>query len=594
MTLGRFLRTVRHLPADQWYQRTRCRGRRVTMRLLASPYHMAMKGAASRLPLPDPGMPGVLAAAAPVLALQRAVHGTAYGDVRRGRFTLLNETFDFGSPEKISWRGGFHEGNNPLRRMTLAYMGYAVPLLARGVASDLDAVAAILRTLEDQNRWTRGGVFRDVWNAYTASHRLINLLVGMALFRDRGGRADPEAENAILEHVRFCAAFVMRNLELDLKYNHLLKNYVALAVYCASLPEPPPQFDFLRMAVPNSVRQDVLRDGGHVERSPMYHALSLLDLKLLRATGLFAQDWRLLLDRTIARMEEALGVMTHPDGDIALFNDAWLGEAPRSTDLIDPRAVDETARLPDTGYVRIGRGGDAILFDCGACGPEDNPGHAHGDYLSIELSVGGRRLVVDPGVPTYTAGALRDASRSARSHNGPRVDGLTPLEAWKSFRVGRRGDADEILDSALNGIAPLWCAGWQSGYAYRGVKVRRFAGLWPGEGALICDLWLGRRRGPEASGFLIPADWHVASTSPLTLARDDQLITVKLLAGTMGNVSSESYWTHFGVPSPATHIDVLSGPAGPVRRAATWFTWADRPPPPPSDLEIIFERLAAA
>ena len=112
---------------------------------------------------------------------------------RRREFTLLSRDYDFGSIDGISWRGDFHEGNNPLRRMNLAYMGYAVPLLAGGDPGSLQAVRKILSSLVAQNAWSETGVFRDVWNTYTASHRMINLLSGLALYRKTGGPVDADA-----------------------------------------------------------------------------------------------------------------------------------------------------------------------------------------------------------------------------------------------------------------------------------------------------------------------------------------------------------------------------------------------------------------
>lgn len=79
--------------------------------------------------------------------------------------------------------------------------------------------------------------------------------------------------------------------------------------------------------------EQILPDGGHFERSPMYHATlleDLLDLVQLGARwlGLVAEpelaDWR----ATARRMLRWLHVMTHPDGGIAFFNDAALGIAP--------------------------------------------------------------------------------------------------------------------------------------------------------------------------------------------------------------------------------------------------------------------------
>ena len=111
--------------------------------------------------------------------------------------------------------------------------------------------------------------------------------------------------------------------------------------------------------------------------------------------------------------------------------------------------------------------------------------------LSIEATVAGKRFLVDTGVPTYTAGDLRDAARSAAAHNGPRLLGEEPLEFWKSFRVGRRGYAGLLDTSRLADLAPFQTAGWQSGYAYLKTDVRRFIGMWPGRALLVADLWLG-------------------------------------------------------------------------------------------------------
>jgi len=539
-----------------------------------------LKAAAARLALPDPASPPLRAAAEPVLKLQRAVHGERLDGIADGRFTLLNREIDFGAPERIDWRGALEEGNNPLRRMVLAYMGYAVPLLAAGGADGLAVTRAILRSLVAGNPFSAPGVFRDVWNAYTASHRLINLLAGLALRRAAGG-ADGEAEDEILDHVRLCAAFVRANLERDLQYNHLLKNYVALSVYGCATPTLPRGFAFLREAVPRALAQNVLADGGHAERSPMYHALGRVDVAILRATGLHDGD---ALDGLAARMDRALSVMSHPDGDIALFNDSWLGEAPPGAAVVPG----DTARLPDTGYVRIGRGGDAAILDCGACGPDDNPGHAHADFLAVEASVDGRRLLVDPGVPTYTAGALRDLSRSAAAHNGPHVAGAEPIEFWKSFRVGRRGTAREIADPALAGVAPLWCAGWQDGYAPLGVEVRRYVGLWPERALLICDLWRGADGRQAASRFLVPGDWAARGDG---FAQDGIAVRPSAPLGVLSDVAPDRWWPRFGLETPAHGFTVTPEPRGGDRAAALLLCWGEAPA---FDAASLAGRLAEA
>ncbi|MDA0651808.1 MAG: alginate lyase family protein [Proteobacteria bacterium] len=595
MNLPRLWRTVRHLSAEQWVFRALCRGRRVAMGAapVFSRRHIARQ--AARLPLPDLNTAPLAACAATVLALQEAVHGDHLDGIAAAKFVLLNRAYDFNSLEDIPWRGDFHEGNNPLRRMTLAYMGYAVPLLARGQAGDLHIILRLLRGLDAHNPWSAPGVFRDVWNAYTASHRLINLLCGLALYRANGGTREAAAEAEILDHVRFCAAFVRANLERDLQYNHLLKNYVALAVYAAALPELPARFGFLAKEIPTALRQNVLPDGGHAERSPLYHLLSLLDMDLLTASKVLEGEAAAGLDETADRMAVALGVMTHPDCDIALFNDSWLGEAPPAIRVREFLAAEETARLPDTGYVRIGSGGDAGIFDCGPCGPDDNPGHAHADFLSVEASIGHKRFLVDSGVPTYTAGPDRDGSRSAQAHNGPRLEGVEPIEFWKSFRVGRRGRAREIGNPGLAGIAPLWCAGTQDGYAPVGVEARRFVGLWPGAAILVCDAWIGPVRHPARTDLLIPDSWSPDDKGTLAFVQDDVRVEISVLAGRFGGCQPDRYWPRFGLEAPANRVTLVPESFGDFRAVAFWLNWADpAAAPDAATVASLFGRLVGS
>jgi hypothetical protein len=79
-----------------------------------------------------------------------------------------------------------------------------------------------------------------------------------------------------------------------------------------------------------------------------------------------------------------------------------------------------------------------LLFDGGEIGPDYQPGHSHADTLSFELSLNGRRVIVDSGTSTYAAGADRDRQRSTSAHNTIVIDGMNQTECWGAFRVARR------------------------------------------------------------------------------------------------------------------------------------------------------------
>jgi len=73
--------------------------------------------------------------------------------------------------------------------------------------------------------------------------------------------------------------------------------------------------------------------------------------------------------------------------------------------------------------------------------------------------------VVDTGVYEYTAGRLRDLSRSTVAHNSPTIDDFDQAECWSSFRVARRfppkdvsfdrGDDEIVLRASFDGYKTL-------------------------------------------------------------------------------------------------------------------------------------------
>jgi uncharacterized heparinase superfamily protein len=317
----------------------------------------------------------------------------------------------------------------------------------------------------------------NAWEPYTLSLRVVNWAKYFA------GR--PEAPPAHWRSsLALQLAWLERNLEHHLRANHLYKNAKALfyagAFFTGARAQRLRQRG-LRLLLAETSEQ-FLADGGHYERSPMYHAIGLEDL--LDAVALVTADPALAAPAEAAALREAAGRalaflagIVHADGEIPLFNDAAFGIAPPTQALLawgravlsaqpvgansfatscanDGGVANEFAPteeacvanelppavicFPDTGYFGYRHGGDSLVIDCGPVGPDYQPGHAHSDTLSFELCLDGRRVIVDSGTYDYQAGPLRARLRGTAAHNTVMVDGQEQSEVWGVFRVARR------------------------------------------------------------------------------------------------------------------------------------------------------------
>ena len=298
------------------------------------------------------------------------------------------------------------------------------------------------------------------WEPYPTSLRIVNW-VKWAM----AGNALPEA---CVHSLAVQARWLAKRLEIHLLGNHLFANAKAL-VFAGLFFEGAEAAGWLQTGLRVLARElpeQVLADGGHFERSTMYHALALedlLDLCNLGAclqAGLDGAGMRLLADwrRQVPKMRAWLQAMRHPDGEIAFFNDAAIGIAPSPAELdayadrlgLAGAAATLTAGedgesggcsvrwLRSSGYARL-TGGDAVaLLDLAPVGPDYLPGHAHADTLSFEVSVGQQRLLVNSGTSCYGLSAERQRQRGTAAHNTVVVNGLDSSEVWAGFRVARR------------------------------------------------------------------------------------------------------------------------------------------------------------
>lgn len=411
-----------------------------------------------------------------------------------------------------------------------------------------------------------------VWHPYPLSLRVVNWLTY--------GPWAIAHSNAVLQEA-FYASLVRQvkhlqdNLERDLGGNHLIKNLKAL-IY-AGLLVPGQQGLYLEI-LPlflKELKRQVLPDGMHYELSPMYHVQVLQDVLDVHALLLKAnQPVPPQLDDVLERMIVALAVMRHPDGGLALFNDGAVGDV-RLLTRLEKRlgGVSQVPdKLPDAGYYRLQRGKLWLLIDAGRVGPDANPGHAHADMLSFELSIGAQRVFVNGGTYAYQH-ALRNTFRGTPMHTTVTVEETNSAEVWSAFRVGRRPRQVRAEMKYTAGKDIVW-SGSHDGYRHEGIQhIRRLS--MASDGSVLRGE--DEINGPIKAKDRVMAHFHVHPEVQATVVSDTHAeLTLpdgsrwvfQVTSGRLYDKESQ-YAPHFGELSPTKKLVIQ----GRLNRGQCMFGW---------------------
>jgi len=324
---------------------------------------------------------------------------------------------------------------------------------------------------------------RDLaWNSYAISTRIAEWIsiytsIGRELF------SAPEFESVFLGSLYQQASYLHSHVEYDLRANHLMRDALGLAWAGRFFDGAQPKrwLETATQLAMEQSREQVHSDGGHFERSPMYHLEVMHDIYSL-AHLLEDAEAKRQLAATWTRMAEFAAWVRHPDGQIPLLNDAALNGTRTPAQMLalanelnascDPSLRSGGKYFPDTGLVVWHGEPWSIFFDVGAIGPNYQPGHGHADTLSLECSYKGVRLFVDAGTHSYDLDDRRRYDRSTAAHNTVGIDAEDSSEVWQIFRVGRRAHPlDAYADFVGGGFNA--CAG-HDGFTHLRGRPRHF------------------------------------------------------------------------------------------------------------------------
>lgn len=421
--------------------------------------------------------------------------------IAEGKLTYFGQKVDFGSLSALDWNHEIPEEKDlHLWRMKLGHMGFLCPMVMAGDERHMAAVETIISEYREKARYDVPGCFSSYWFPYSVSHRVLALLSGYLIAKSQQ-RLHEGLMRKIEDFLRWNVGFILANIEHELRNNHVERNLAAICLYFDHVDGVPPK---LARKIDRDVHAIIdaliLEDGALIERSAMYQGLSVMALNVFATTSFLCSETRNLASRRLAQAERAWALMSHPDGEICLFNDSWFGEVPKASAIVRPQSFGPLEVLDKAGYVRLQNDDCFVLFDAGPIGPRWNPAHGHADFLSMEVDLGRKRFLVDPGTYQYSTGPRRSFERSARSHNGPHRDGVEPVEYYGCFKVGRMAEA-RLLSSSLTETAGEATGELRlrDGSARRRISLDR-------EGPVVHDTWTGNA-GSAVVRLLVQVEW---------------------------------------------------------------------------------------
>lgn len=328
----------------------------------------------------------------------------------------------------------------------LHYFDYAADDLQ---SKDISIIRSIIDNWIEENKVGIG----PGWEPYPLSLRIVNWIK----FALNGHNIS----TAMVESLGLQTWFLNRNIEYHLLGNHLFRNAKALC-FAGSFLKTQYSQKWLNKGINiiiKELEEQVLDDGGNFELSPMYHSNMIEDILDLINLHNHYPDTQLSnlieeLSKKVSKMLTWLTFMTHPDGEIAFFNDTALNMSLNLSELKEyalklgiegqHREFNGTTHLKDSGYGIVSSEHFKLICDIGKIGPDYMPGHGHADVLSFELSINNERVFVNSGTSIYGLSNERLEQRKTKAHNTVEVDRVDSSEVWNGFRVAKRAYPNNI------------------------------------------------------------------------------------------------------------------------------------------------------
>lgn len=476
----------------------------------------------------------------------------------RREISLVNQWYPLGRPH--DWTLATCNETSPLARLTHHYMEYLE-------FADDSTFQEIVEDWIAHNPPFGPNYHLGNWNSFALSIRVIVWLQSIACRKDR---LEDSFLSRMVESIAEQMTFLVRNLELDIHGNHLIKNIKALlwAGHCLNSRNSAKWRALGQRLLRQQLDQQILADGMHFERSPAYHCQVFADLLECYQVMADGPAKATLADR-LCEMAQALRHLTLSDGRIANFNDGGLSMAyapdqlmEAYEDLIGTATKEyQCFALTDAGYFGCRFDDETFVADAGRIAPDHLVAHGQGDIFSFVWTKGQSRLIEDAGVFEYHAGRRRAWSRSTAAHNTVTLNDCDQADFWGDFRCGRRPSLHNVSAEMDDTAGRFRLSGRHDGYANmpgRPLHERHFE---VGAGTIrILDRIIGGRGQGITARLLLAPEAGLQMASDKAVARIADLVLSIRASGPIAARKVE-YYPDFRVCRTAWQLQIDLGVA---------------------------------
>jgi hypothetical protein len=344
--------------------------------------------------------------------------------ILNNKIELLHETAE--------WKHGKwnYADKTHLWNFNLHYFEYGIALASKYKETDnkdyLDKLNELYKDWHDTCFAVHKG---DAWHPYTISLRLKNLIIISGIIgKDRIPNDD------IYKQYKF----LIQNQEKHLLGNHYFENLETIYLCSRYFNDSKTQEKYEKKLI-NEIKEQILSDGMHFERSFMYHNLILEDL--LRLWLVSEGKFKNILTENIKKMTDCV-YSFEVKNRIPLFNDSGSNVAKTAGQLIKTVShllnyTPQKIQLTNAGYYRIENENFSLIMDTGEFAPSYISGHGHCDALSFELYYKGCPVLVNSGTYNYQTDK-RQYFRSTKAHNTLQAIDVEQSKCWGEHRTAGR------------------------------------------------------------------------------------------------------------------------------------------------------------